>query len=82
MFIERISALAQIIEKCLYTTPQVDIDHKQALQMASSALLQTRERGGIVYVIGNGGSAGIASHFHTDLMKTLEIPPCPCLIPI
>lgn len=25
-------------------------------------------------MIGNGGSAGIASHFHTDLVKTLKIP--------
>ena len=28
---------------------------------------------GIVYVIGNGGSAGIASHFCTDLLRTLKI---------
>jgi D-sedoheptulose 7-phosphate isomerase len=42
--------------------------------MAAVLLLQTRQKRGIVYVIGNGGSAGIASHFVTDLMKTLEIP--------
>jgi D-sedoheptulose 7-phosphate isomerase len=29
---------------------------------------------GIVYVIGNGGSAGIASHFANDLLKALHIP--------
>lgn len=74
MFLERANVLARVIENCIYTAGAANIDHKQALQMASSALLQTRERGGIVYVIGNGGSAGIASHFHTDLMKTLEIP--------
>ncbi len=32
------------------------------------------ERDGIVYFIGNGGSAGIASHFSNDLMKALKIP--------
>jgi D-sedoheptulose 7-phosphate isomerase len=31
------------------------------------------ETKGIVYVIGNGGSAGIASHFCNDLMKALKI---------
>lgn len=74
MFLERIDLLAQLVQKCHYSAAGKSIDHKQALQMVSSALLQTRERGGVVYVIGNGGSAGIASHFHTDLMKTLEIP--------
>lgn len=66
--------LAHLVARCQYTTSIESIDHSLALHMTASALLQTREKGGIVYVIGNGGSAGIASHFHTDLMKTLEIP--------
>ncbi|MBS3905167.1 MAG: SIS domain-containing protein [Simkania sp.] len=74
MFLERIGELSRIVEQCACTATLGSIDHEQALQMACSALLQTREMGGIVYVIGNGGSAGIASHFYADLMKVLEIP--------
>ena len=37
-------------------------------------IAMTRFQNGIVYVIGNGGSAGIASHFSTDLIKSLGIP--------
>lgn len=36
--------------------------------------LRTRERGGRVIFIGNGGSAGIASHLTIDLSKNAAIP--------
>ena len=47
---------------------------EEALQRARELLLRTKERQGIVYVVGNGGSAGIASHFCIDLLNTLAIP--------
>jgi D-sedoheptulose 7-phosphate isomerase len=36
--------------------------------------LRTRERGGRVIFIGNGGSAGIASHLAIDLSKNASVP--------
>jgi D-sedoheptulose 7-phosphate isomerase len=36
--------------------------------------LRTRERGGRVIFIGNGGSAGIASHLTIDLSKNASVP--------
>ncbi len=74
MFLERLKDFTKHIEECRYTTESGTIDHKAALQEAVKLLHMTRDRGGIVYVVGNGGSAGIASHFHTDLLKGLEIP--------
>jgi len=38
--------------------------------------LRTRDRGGRVIFIGNGGSAGIASHLATDLSKNGGVPAC------
>lgn len=74
MFLERLQDLNGHIQGCHYTTPEGAIDHRVALNKAVDLLHQTRDRGGIVYVVGNGGSAGIASHFHTDLVKALQIP--------
>ena len=74
MFLERLKDFNKHIEECHYTTPNGSLDHKEALQHSVDLLHQTRDNGGIVYVVGNGGSAGIASHFHTDLLKGLEIP--------
>jgi len=39
-----------------------------------SAWLRTRQRGGRVIFIGNGGSAGIASHLTIDLLKNASVP--------
>lgn len=39
-----------------------------------AAWLRTRERGGRVIFIGNGGSAGIASHLTIDLSKNASVP--------
>lgn len=39
-----------------------------------AAWLRTRERGGKVIFVGNGGSAGIASHLTIDLSKNAAVP--------
>ena len=39
-----------------------------------SVWLRTRQRGGRVIFIGNGGSAGIASHLTIDLLKNASVP--------
>lgn len=74
MFSKRFSELGKLIDSCHYSTQTTAISSNEALEMAHFLLHQVALVEGIVYVVGNGGSAGIASHFCTDLLKTLEIP--------
>lgn len=77
MFLERFEELHHVIEKCIYTTSSAVIDATKALEMGHFLLKQIEKVEGIVYVIGNGGSSGIASHFCTDLLRTLEMSAAP-----
>ncbi|MBF8262489.1 MAG: hypothetical protein HW387_154 [Parachlamydiales bacterium] len=74
MFHARLEELATCVRECIYTALDGDLTGIQALDRAHELLRQTKRHGGIVYVVGNGGSAGIASHFCTDLMKCLQVP--------
>jgi len=56
--------------ECNFTAHSTPIDESAAMDQAFRFLRQAQ----MVYVIGNGGSAGIASHFSNDLMKALKIP--------
>lgn len=71
MFINRFEEVFAAISRCSYTADGKTISEDEALQKFFDMLSMTK---GIVYVVGNGGSAGIASHFSTDLMRTLKIP--------
>jgi D-sedoheptulose 7-phosphate isomerase len=73
-FKTRFKELTACVKECRYTTQQEDIDDQKALQFAADLIKNTNSHEGIIYVIGNGGSAGIASHFSNDLMKALKIP--------
>ena len=61
------------LEGCVFSTHTQTIEQQEALEMAHFLLYQVTKVEGIVYVIGNGGSAAIASHFCTDLLRTLEM---------
>ncbi len=74
MFLKRFGELKEIVGHGVYTNRTEVIPQETSLLLAHQLLKQTKERKGLVYVIGNGGSAGIASHFCTDLLRTLEIP--------
>lgn len=74
MFEERLDALSAVLRQCTYTTQSAAIDASQALEMAHFLLHQVQKVEGKIYVIGNGGSAGIASHFCTDCLRTLNLP--------
>ena len=52
-------------EECITALNSVDLD---AVESVSNALLQARDRGSRIFVVGNGGSAATASHMATDLM--------------
>lgn len=74
MFSERLCELQGAIKSCIFLDgSQHELIENDALESAFCLIEKTRASGGVVYVIGNGGSAGIASHFSTDLMKSLEI---------
>jgi D-sedoheptulose 7-phosphate isomerase len=73
MFDQRLKELVEVLDTCVYSTHAENIRAQQALEMAHFLLHQVSKVEGIVYVIGNGGSSGIASHFCTDLLRTLEI---------
>lgn len=74
MFSKRFQDLKESLDSCQYSTDEHSVHEQEALQLAFKMIALTRFQHGIVYVIGNGGSAGIASHFSTDLIKSLQIP--------
>jgi phosphoheptose isomerase len=74
MFSDRFCQLNDAVSSCIYSTQQELIGEEKALFYVFDLLSNLQKGNGIVYVIGNGGSAGIASHFSTDLIKTLKIP--------
>jgi len=74
MFSHRFDELATCMQNCEYTTPEGHLVEKGAMKVARELLTAVLKAGGIVYVLGNGGSAGIASHFSNDLMKSAQIP--------
>ena len=74
MFAKRFSELSTVVNQCLYSSPDRELSEAQALQLFHAFLLQTKESEGSVFIVGNGGSAGIASHFAIDLLNALKIP--------
>lgn len=74
MFSFRFQELSDAMSCCTYTSKGGSLIESEALQKAFQLISETVRQKGIVYVIGNGGSAGIASHFSNDLMKALRIP--------
>jgi len=74
-FKNRLQELYDAVDTCSYTSsPEDSVSEETALKTAIRLITQTSVQKGIVYVIGNGGSAGIASHFSNDLMKAIGIP--------
>jgi len=74
MFKARLGELVSSLDACEITSHLGPLDLDQGLSFACQLIRETKSHGGIVYVIGNGGSAGIASHFCNDLMKALRVP--------
>lgn len=72
-FSERLKELNAALMACSYTDRQCTLSEDAALLQAVKLISEAARRKGIVYVIGNGGSSGIASHFSNDLMKALGI---------
>jgi len=73
MFTRRFSQLKDSVTSCVYTSRQEIISENDAFSKSCQYIKKTHDQAGIVYFVGNGGSAGIASHFSNDLMKALKI---------
>ncbi|MDD5691545.1 MAG: SIS domain-containing protein [Candidatus Omnitrophica bacterium] len=56
------------------TSERKEINFQDAVKSISKLILKTKKSGGKIMIIGNGGSASIASHIATDLLKNYEIP--------
>lgn len=74
MIYKRLEEFHNIITNSICSTQKDIVEIEEALSIFKSYLLTTKKNDGLVYVIGNGGSAGIASHFCNDLIKALKIP--------
>jgi len=74
VFSEHISQVTTAIKTCSFTMHGKKIVDEEAYDEFITTLKETKRNKGIVYVIGNGGSAGIASHFCVDLTKAIGIP--------
>lgn len=77
MIFKRLQELFHTIEKCEYTKEakkQKDLTPMEGVFLFADLLKRVEKKQGKVFVIGNGGSAGIASHFATDLLKGINIP--------
>ncbi|WP_194847350.1 SIS domain-containing protein [Candidatus Neptunochlamydia vexilliferae] len=70
MFEKRFSELSNVIQNCVYSSDTL-LNQNEALDLFHKMLQETK---GTAFVIGNGGSAGIASHFAIDLLNALKVP--------
>ena len=73
MFKERFNELAKVIQNCSYTSEKNELTEEEAMHSFHSLIHQTKEAEGTIYVIGNGGSSGIASHFCIDLLNVIKV---------
>lgn len=72
-FCKRFKDVSGAIDDSEYSNQHGRITESEAFETFIGLLRKIEASQGIVYVIGNGGSAGIASHFSNDLMKALKI---------
>ena len=74
MFFERLDDLVMVLESCKIFTNFRNVDQNEGIEIFHRLLDFSKNNEGKVYVIGNGGSAGIASHFSNDLLKACKTP--------
>lgn len=70
----RIAQFQALIAACAFTdVAGVALDIEDGIQRATQYLHAVRVQGNRVYLIGNGGSASIASHATTDFMNVAKL---------
>lgn len=74
MFNEQLLKLSKVQQLSKYYLMQKCVSEQQVFSEVLDALYRVKNIQGKVYLIGNGGSAGIASHFSIDILNVLKIP--------
>lgn len=72
MFIERLDQFNKVIRTANYITDR-NLQPLEGGRWLCECLHKAHEQGGTCYIIGNGGSAGIASHIANDCLKALGL---------
>ncbi len=72
MFLNRLQQLGDIVEKASYIAKD-KLESDEAGRWICDALRMTQKRGGTCFIVGNGGSAGTASHIANEFLKTLGL---------
>lgn len=74
MMSARGNALNSVIENCVYTDAHGVSSHVElGMEKFMEQLIQNRDHGGAMYLIGNGGSAAVVSHAITDYTNVCRI---------
>jgi len=71
--VERVAAFQGVISGCEVTCREGSVDLEGGMASALQMLEQARERSACVYVVGNGGSASVASHMVIDLLNVAKV---------
>lgn len=72
--VERVAAFQKIIAGCEVTRREGSIlDLERGMGLLLEKIEQARERSACVYVVGNGGSASVASHMVVDLLNVAKV---------
>ena len=72
MFVNRLRQLDEVVEKAAYIADE-KLNATEAGRWMCECLRNAHEQGGVCYLVGNGGSAGIASHIANDCLKGLGL---------
>ena len=73
-FFQRLQALTSAIAECIVTTENGEnISIDEGLRRFLGLCGQIRQKNGLLALVGNGGSAGIASHTATDFLNVAKI---------
>jgi D-sedoheptulose 7-phosphate isomerase len=71
---ERAYQFGSLLARCEFTTDDGErMDVEAGMRHAMALLAAARDRGSAVFLIGNGGSAGIASHATTDFLNVARL---------
>lgn len=70
---ERIQQFSDVLNTALATIDKTTYEIEPALEKALDVLRINRAQGGHLYIIGNGGSAGVAAHAVTDFVNVAKL---------
>ncbi|MCH9632022.1 MAG: Phosphoheptose isomerase [Chlamydiae bacterium] len=72
--LKRLSEFSSLIEKTVFSTKKKDILFWQAQEKIHGILSESIRLKRKIFVVGNGGSSGIASHHVVDLVNVVKAP--------